>query len=132
MQSFSDRYADNVALLDSTLRVEENFDILKKTLCVGDGEMTLYYIDGFIKDTVMQKLMMHFLSLKTMGQSAENAADEFIRRSIPYVEADAVDCSEGIEQIIHAVLSGAAVMLGSTFGKKAIVIGSDFYNSFWT
>ena len=127
MQSFSDRYSDNVALIDSVLHVDENFDILKKILRVADGEMTLYYIDGFIKDTVMQKLMMHFLSLKTMGRSAEDAADEFIRRSVPYVEVDAVDCSESIDGIIQAVLSGAAVMLGSPFGKKAIVVDARTY-----
>ena len=84
MQSLSENYQENGALLDKTLRVKENFDILKKILRVADGELTLYYIDGFIKDTVMQKLMMHFLSLKTLGKSAEDAADEFVKNSVPY------------------------------------------------
>ena len=53
MQALTENYRDNIALLDRILRVEDNFDILKKILRVADGEMTLYYIDGFIKDTVM-------------------------------------------------------------------------------
>ena len=117
MQSLSENYQENVNLLDTTLRVKENFDILKKILRVADGELTLYYIDGFIKDTVMQKLMMHFLSLKTLGKSAEDAADEFVKNSVPYVEVDAVDGSESIDQLIQMVLSGAALVLGSPFGK---------------
>jgi hypothetical protein len=37
MRSLSEHYQDNVTLLDGILRVKENFDILKKTLRVGDG-----------------------------------------------------------------------------------------------
>ena len=127
MQSLTENYHDNVTLLDRTLRVRENFDILKKILQVADGELTLYYIDGFIKDTVMQKLMMHFLSLKTLGESDANAAEAFIRNSVPYVETDAVDCANGIDPVIQAVLSGAALVLGTPFGTKAIVIDARTY-----
>ena len=61
--SLTNNYSDNVALLDSILRVDASFDLIKKPLKVGQDEMTLYYIDGFIKDTVMMKLMMSFLAL---------------------------------------------------------------------
>ena len=57
---FSD-YGQNVKYFDNKLSVNENFDVIKKILKVGGGELSLYYIDGFVKDTVMQKLMMHFL-----------------------------------------------------------------------
>lgn len=127
MRSLSESYQDNVSLLDEVLHVKENFDILKKILRVADGELTLYYIDGFIKDTVMQKLMMHFLSLKTLGECAEDAADEFVKNSVPYVEADAVDGAQSIDQLIQMVLSGAALVLGSPFGKKAIIIDARTY-----
>ena len=124
MRSLSENYQDNVTLLDAALRVTENFDILKKTLRAGDGELTLYYIDGFIKDTVMQKLMMHFLSLKTLGKPREDAADEFIKNNVPYVEADA---TADIDHMIQMVLSGAALVLGTPFGKRAIIIDARTY-----
>ena len=124
MRFLSKNYPDNVSLLDSTLRVKENFDILKKTLRVGDGELTLYYIDGFIKDTVMQKLMMHFLSLKTLGKMREDAAEEFIQNNVPYVEADAIT---DLDLMIQMVLSGAALVLGTPFGSHAIIIDARTY-----
>ena len=124
MQSLSENYQDNVTLLDTTLRVKENFDILKKTLRVADGELTLYYIDGFIKDTVMQKLMMHFLSLKSLGKTAGDAANEFIKNCVPYVEADA---TADPDHMIQMVLSGAALVLGTPFGKSAIIIDARTY-----
>ena len=56
-------YRENIKLIDSILNPQKNFDIIKKPLPVGSGELMLYYIDGFVKDTVMQKLMVYLLSL---------------------------------------------------------------------
>ena len=132
-------YPDNVALLDGIFRVEENFDLIKKPLKIGKDEMTLYYIDGFIKDTVMMKLMMSFLTLDGMtlptegGQgSLGNATEEphtaaalrFCARALPYVETDVTtDTSTAVQM----VLSGAAVMLGSPFGACAVVVDARTY-----
>ena len=66
MNKLTNDYRENVAALDSILSVKENFDILKKTLIIGEDELTLYFIDGFVKDAVMQKMMVHFLSLKSL------------------------------------------------------------------
>ena len=113
-------YEKNVALFDTELRVEESFDIIKKVLKVADGELTLYYIDGFVKDTVMQKLMMHFLSQKSLPESAT----DFMESGVPYVETDV---SGDLDFMIQMVLSGATVMLGSTFSAEAIVIDARTY-----
>ena len=120
MRALSDSYNDNVEFLNKTLRVNESFDLLSKTLKVGDGELTLYYIDGFVKDTVMQKLMMHFLSLKKLPKSAR----EFMESAVPYVETDVTG---DVDTMIQMVMSGAALMIGTCLGREAIVIDSRTY-----
>ena len=40
----SDNYEQNVVFLRKALRVKESFDVLEKTLRVGDGELTLFFI----------------------------------------------------------------------------------------
>ncbi len=137
--SFTDSYRDNIALLDGIFRPSDNFDLIKKPLKIGKDEMTLYYIDGFIKDTVMMKLMMSFLTLDGMtlpeeegkgslGNPTEsphtNMALRFCARALPYVETDVIDSPE---LAVQMVLSGAAVMLGSTFGAAAVVIDARTY-----
>ena len=64
MKRLSNFYRENVAMLDKILRIDENFDILKKVMRIGDDELTMYYIDGFVKDSVMEKLMIYYLMLK--------------------------------------------------------------------
>ncbi len=113
-------YEKNVALFDTNIRVDKNFDVIKKVLKVSDGELTLYYIDGFVKDTVMQKLMMHFLSQKSLPKSAR----EFMETGVPYVETDV---SSDYDFLIQMLLSGATVLLGSSFGGEAIVIDARTY-----
>ena len=120
MGRLTEDYGKNVARMRRMLRVEENFDLLVKTLQLGDGEMTLFFIDGFVKDAVMQKLMMHFLSQKKLSGSAE----EFVRRAVPYVETDVV---RDVDTMVHMVLSGATLVLGSSFGADAIVIDTRTY-----
>lgn len=119
MRRLSENYRGNVNNLNRALRVKENFDVLSKTLRFGNGEATLYYIDGFVKDTVMQKLMMHFLSQKKM-----TSAREFMETGVPYVETDV---TEDVDLMIRMVLSGATLMIAESFGAQAIIIDSRTY-----
>ncbi len=120
MKKLGTSYVENVAAFDKALRVDESFDLIKKRLVIGDGEATFYYIDGFIKDTVMQKLMTHFLSLKKFPPSAR----EFIDNSLPYVETDETD---NFDLLLQMALSGACVMLGSSFGAYGVIIDARTY-----
>ena len=120
MRTLTNNYHDNLRLIEERLRVSESFDLLTKKLTLPDGELTFYYIDGFVKDTVMQKLMTQLLSLKKMPPSAE----ELMQEGVPYVETDIV---EDVDLMIGAVTSGATLMLGTTLGIKAIIIDSRTY-----
>jgi len=120
MRRLSEDYGQNVEFLNGLLRVKENFDVLSKTLKFADGEATLYYIDGFVKDTVMQKLMMHFLSQKSMPATAT----AFRQTALPYVETDV---TEDVDLMVQMVLSGASLMIATTFGAQAIIIDSRTY-----
>ena len=120
MRTLTDNYTENLELLARALRVNDSFDLLKKTLTLPDGELTFYYIDGFVKDTVMQKLMTQLLTLKKMPSSAE----ELMATGVPYVETD---LTEDLDLMINAVMSGATLMIGTSLGCRAILIDSRSY-----
>lgn len=120
MQKLGTNYRENVAELDRLLRVGESFDLIKKILRIGRDELTLYYIDGFVKDGVMQKLLLSFIGLNGL----DNSAQAFIEKQVTYVEADTADSTD---TLVTMVLSGATVALGSTFGGTALVIDARTY-----
>ncbi len=124
MKKLSTDYQENIKSLDSILSVNDNFDILKKTLVIGDDELTLYFIDGFVKDAVMQKMMVHFLSLKSLGERTDRSAKDFLFHNVPYVEADVTD---NMDTMVQMLLSGATIMIGSAFLDRGIIIDARTY-----
>ena len=119
MQYLSSSFEDNVKEMDKLLRVDNSFDLIRRPLKVGELTLMFYYIDGFVKDEVMQRLMQYFLSLDKIG-----TADEFATRHVPYVE---VETSNTFEALSLFVLSGAVVVFGSSFGDKGVVIDARTY-----
>ena len=124
MRKLSRSYEENVLQLDTLLACSDNFDIIKKKLKVGSDELTLYYIDGFVKDGVMQKLMLHFVSLSSLSEKGDGSALSFMEHCVPYVETEVL-CD--LDKMLSFVLSGATLMLGSTFKDEAILIDSRTY-----
>ncbi len=120
MVRIGESYQENVAYFEQKLRVKQNFDVIKKVLRVAQGEVTLFYIDGMIKDGAMQKLFIYLLSLQEMPENAE----AFLRQNMPYVESEV---TRDEELMVQMVLSGATLMLGSTFGSAAMLIDARTY-----
>ncbi len=123
MQHLTGDYRTDVATLNERLRVKESFDLISRRLLIGEDELTLFYIDGFVKDGVTQRLMQFFLGLKGLERGAD-AARSFMDKNVPYVE---VETAQEYETLELMVLSGATVMLGSTFGASAIVMDTRTY-----
>ena len=124
MQELTLSYEENIRYIDGIIRVRDNFDIIKKTLVIADSELTLYYIDGFVKDGAMQKLMIYLLSLKELKEVGADTAAVFVNEHVPYVEAEA---TESVDQMILMLMSGASLVLGQHFGKSAIIVDARTY-----
>lgn len=127
MGKLGENYRVNVATVDSLLHPDENFDVIRKVLKIGPDEMTLYYIDGFVNATPMQKLMTHFMSLDSLQAPPEDGktpAELFVEYSVPHVETDVTG---NVSLMVQMVLAGATLMLGSTFGAQAVIIDARTY-----
>ena len=109
----SPNHDKNVSLLASRLRVAESFDIIKRHLRVAGEDMCFFYIDGFTKDSEMQRLMQYLLSQKSLTDAGA------LVRNLPYIE---VELAADIDKIITAVLSGQTALISSAFPSDSIVI----------
>ena len=121
-------YRENVKRVDKAFRVQENFDLIKKVLYLGEEEITLYYIDGFVNGGSMNKLMIYFLSLQGLGKptvaGGEAAARFFVEHHLPYVEGEYTADTALMEQML---LSGTTLILGETFENYAVIVDSRTY-----
>ena len=55
-------YKLNVTLMSERLRVKDSFDIIERHLTVAGADMCFFYIDGFVKDGEMLRIMQYLLS----------------------------------------------------------------------
>lgn len=121
-------YRKNVRKMDDLLRVQDNFDVIQKDMQIGNDRMTLYYIDGFVKDGVMEKLMIFFLSLKSLTPETPGAtasvAQRFADAALPYVETDVTGA---VDSMVQMVMAGATLILGSPFGDEAVLVDARSY-----
>lgn len=114
-------YRENVRRMDETFAVKDNFDIIKKVMTIGSDELTVYYIDGFVKDGSVTKIFIYLLGLQGLKNMSATA---FMQSHMPYVEAEV--SSDG-EAVIRSLLSGATIMLGSTFGGEVMIVDARTY-----
>ena len=82
MAALSRDYAENVRTLTGALRVGESFDLISRRLRVGEDELTAVYIDGFLKDTSVQKMFQFFFTLPSLPRG-EGAALRFTEGCVP-------------------------------------------------
>lgn len=120
LSALSKDFGYNVELMSRVLRTKNSFDVLTKKLALADGELTLFFIDGFAKDEVLEKLMTHFLSLKKLPCSAEKFSDE----CLPYIETDV---TADVGDMVQTVMSGGTLVLGSTFDNRAVLLDTRTY-----
>lgn len=92
--------------MEERLQLTKNFDLVERKLKVGDRDACLYFVDGFVKDEVLEKLMEFFQSLKPELLLENDEA--FSGIFVPYVE---VDILNSFEELTTQLLSGVACLL---------------------
>lgn len=106
-------HAENINALREGLATEKNFDCIERHILVAERDIAFFYIDGFVKDGEMQRVMQTLLALKEIG-SAED-----LEKRIPYVE---IELCRDLKKILRSVLSGQSAIISETFGGTAILL----------
>lgn len=101
-------YDEWIAEIDAELKPDKSFDIIKRPLKIGGCCAVLYFIDGFIKDEVYEKIL-EFLYKQTPEEIAGiYDMSRFAENKLPYVETDA---AYTVQEVVTAVLSGPSVLI---------------------
>ena len=111
-------YAECLGAVRERLRVGSSFDIIERHLCVGGRDACFFYVDGFVKDNEMQRIMQSLLSMKK-----QLCAKDTLSR-LPYVEVAL--CSD-VAELCCAVLSGQTAIIAEEFFGVAILADARTY-----
>ena len=87
----SDNHQFNVSELRVSLRIKESFDLIERHLKIAGRDACFFYIDGFVKDGEMLRIMQDLLTKESLGTAAE------LVEKIPYVEVERVEPEQDAE-----------------------------------
>ena len=96
---------ENVAYMNQVLPVKESFDLIERDIMIGEREASFFFIDGFMKDEIMLKVMDSFL--KVRKEDMPVSATGFARQCLPYVEVDTIS---DFDQVLRNLLSGTTCL----------------------
>jgi Bacillus/Clostridium GerA spore germination protein. len=96
---------ENMRFFNEQLATDKNFDVICKEIYSGSKKACIYFIDGFTKDEIMERIIA-FLYQMPADSTPQNARD-LAEKYIPYIE---VDLLKEKEAITTAILSGATCL----------------------
>ncbi len=121
MEKVSQNLSQNMDYMNRVLGVEKNFDVVHRTVSIGDRDACMYLIDGFCKDDLLQKLLQYFMDMKPTDVPAD--AEGLVKSYIPHIE---VTVEKEYENIKLSLLSGMFVLFVEGY-EKAVLIDTRTY-----
>ncbi len=120
-KKISTNLQENMDYLSQTMQIDVSFDLVYRVVHVGGREACIYFIDGFCKDVLMQKMLQYFMDMKP--EDLPEDAHGMIKKKAPYVE---IDLADNFEKIQYSILSGVFVLLIDGY-DRAVLIDSRTY-----
>nr|WP_262396976.1 spore germination protein [Zongyangia hominis] len=83
------------------MNADKNFDIIRRIITVGGRRSCMFFVDGFVKDEVMEKVMEFYYAITP--EDLPEDSHGFCKDFVPYVE---VGLEGDVDKIITNILSG--------------------------
>ncbi len=110
---FSCDYQKNQSMFHDLLRVEKSFDVVQRNFYVADLRASLFFIDGFAKDEVMEKILEYLTKitpeqLKPLKKDGKMPLQAFTEHFMTYIETTT---EKNADTAVTQVLSGVLALL---------------------
>ena len=114
---------ENRKIMASLFPIGKSFDLIERQIVIGGEKAVMYFIDGFVKDGVVAKMMQFFLAITPEQLENVNSAEAFSAQFVSYVE---VSVETDIEKLTTLYLAGLAVLMIDGY-DEAILIDARTY-----
>lgn len=113
---FTTDYNTNLQIISDALRSEQSFDLVRRDLIIADRKAALFFIDGFLKDDITEKILEFFY--KNIKSENFKSALYFAQSAVPYVE---VEVTSDLKKICTDVLSGISALIIEDFTEVILL-----------
>ena len=107
-QQLTAQFETDVKLLDDTLGGGRNYEISGRELRIGGRRAHLYFLDGYGKDDVIERILAFLLSLTEQQLRSVKDMDDFASRFGTYGETGT---EQNLDAIVTSILLGKCALL---------------------
>ncbi|MFD2611809.1 spore germination protein [Paenibacillus gansuensis] len=117
LQQLTKSLDTNAAYLKQALGVKKSFDVIHRELEFAGIKMGLFFVDGFVKDEVLNVIFLHLAKLKPEDIQPQTIM-KLLHTHIAYVETETV---KETEKLIGAVLAGPPVLVIDGYDEALLI-----------
>lgn len=111
-------YSSNITTLNQKLKIEQSFDLIGRKLKIANKKACLYFVDGFAKDEVLEKVLEFLMSIEEKQLTEIHTANDFSDTFMSYIETEV---NQNYDDIITAVLSGTVALIIEGFSEALLI-----------
>lgn len=100
------------------LPVGESYDVKERNILVGGKDTFIYYVEGFIKDDLMQQIMRDILKITQEEMDMLPTSTDFIKSEIAYAD---VSVTSDKDEIVKGVFSGQAALIIEDYDNIVLI-----------
>lgn len=119
----NENLTENKAVLEELLPIGKSSDLLFRDFNFGGHSAMLYYLDGFLNDVVMERMVSRLMTITHREMQGTADMQDFIRRFITYTE---VDIYTDTDDVITQLLAGKSVFLIDGFTGALVLDLRDY------
>lgn len=123
LEKLTKNLAENQKMLETRLGVGRNYDVISRTLYIGEKKGRLYVVDGYGDDGVIERIVSFLLAHGASLAAGAGDMQEFIDRCVTFGE---VDCENDVEKILIGAFLGKTVLLLEGFDRCALIDAKKF------
>lgn len=123
MVMLTQHYNTNAQQLRDVLRLDQSFDLVERHIVIGGREASLFLVDGFAKDAVMEKLLEYLMSVQSNDLNAVEDAADFAKQYLTYVEVATVSEEQ---EIVTQILSGTLALIVDGFAEAIMIDAREY------
>ena len=112
-----EKYTELLSEIKSQIPVGESFDLLGRKLEIAGRDAEMFFVDGLVDGSMMQRVLFSLFSLKTEQLETAETMEQFLQSNLPFLDAM---ITRDVDQAIKYLYSGLVPLLIS--GYDGIII----------
>ena len=112
-----EKYTELLSEIKSQIPVGESFDLLERKLEIAGRDAEMFFVDGLVDGSMMQRVLFSLFSLKTEQLETAETMEQFLQSNLPFLDAM---ITRDVDQALKYLYSGLVPLLIS--GYDGIII----------